>query len=52
MLKGKKNVAIIVGPEGGFSSYKLDLADKFCQKLSLGKRILRVDTAVVAALTF
>lgn len=52
VLKGKKNVAIIVGPEGGFSSYELDLADKFCQKLSLGKRILRVDTAVVAALTF
>ncbi|RDD35094.1 Ribosomal RNA small subunit methyltransferase E [Wolbachia endosymbiont of Cylisticus convexus] len=52
VLKGKKNVAIIVGPEGGFSSYELDLANKFCQKLSLGKRILRVDTAVVAALTF
>ncbi|MBC6686656.1 16S rRNA (uracil(1498)-N(3))-methyltransferase [Wolbachia pipientis] len=51
VLKGKKNVAIIVGLEGGFSSYELDLADKFCQKLSLGKRILRVDTAVVAALT-
>lgn len=52
VLKCKKNVAIIVGPEGGFSPYELDLADKFCQKLSLGKRILRVDTAVVAALTF
>ncbi len=52
VLKGKKNVAIIVGPEGGFSSYELDSANKFCQKLSLGKRILRVDTAVVAALTF
>ncbi|MDE5062127.1 16S rRNA (uracil(1498)-N(3))-methyltransferase [Wolbachia endosymbiont of Drosophila tsacasi] len=52
VLKGKKKVAIIVGPESGFSSYELDLADKFCQKLSLGKRILRVDTAVVAALTF
>lgn len=52
VLKGKKNVAIIVGPEGGFSSCELDSANKFCQKLSLGKRILRVDTAVVAALTF
>ncbi|WP_395462713.1 16S rRNA (uracil(1498)-N(3))-methyltransferase [Wolbachia endosymbiont of Cantharis cryptica] len=52
VLKNKKNVAIIVGPEGGFSYDELNLADKFCQKLSLGKRILRVDTAVVAALTF
>ncbi|APR98433.1 16S rRNA (uracil(1498)-N(3))-methyltransferase [Wolbachia endosymbiont of Folsomia candida] len=51
-LKGKKNVALIVGPEGGFSSDELNFADKFCQKLSLGKRILRVDTAVVAALAY
>ncbi|MDM8335603.1 RsmE family RNA methyltransferase [Wolbachia pipientis] len=52
VLKNKKNIAIIVGSEGGFSYNELSLADKFCQKLSLGKRILRVDTAVVAALTF
>ena len=51
VLKNKKNIAIIVGPEGGFSYNELSFADKFCQKLSLGKRILRVDTAVVAALT-
>ncbi|WCR57714.1 16S rRNA (uracil(1498)-N(3))-methyltransferase [Wolbachia endosymbiont of Ctenocephalides felis wCfeJ] len=50
VLKNKKNVVIIVGPEGGFSHDELSFADKFCQKLSLGKRILRVDTAVVAAL--
>ncbi|MDG7055853.1 MAG: 16S rRNA (uracil(1498)-N(3))-methyltransferase [Wolbachia endosymbiont of Menacanthus eurysternus] len=51
VLKNKKNIAIIVGPEGGFSHNELSFADKFCQKLSLGKRTLRVDTAVVAALT-
>ncbi|QOD38035.1 16S rRNA (uracil(1498)-N(3))-methyltransferase [Candidatus Wolbachia massiliensis] len=52
VLKNNKNVAIIIGPEGGFSYDELNFADKFCQKLSLGKRILRVDTAVVVALTF
>ncbi|MGL9732751.1 MAG: 16S rRNA (uracil(1498)-N(3))-methyltransferase [Wolbachia sp.] len=51
VLKNKKNIAIIVGPEGGFSHNELSFADKFSQKLNLGKRILRVDTAVVAALT-
>ncbi|MDG7056119.1 MAG: 16S rRNA (uracil(1498)-N(3))-methyltransferase [Wolbachia endosymbiont of Meromenopon meropis] len=50
--KNKKNIAVIVGPEGGFSCNELNFADKFCQKLNLGKRTLRVDTAVVAALTF
>ncbi|WP_168464235.1 16S rRNA (uracil(1498)-N(3))-methyltransferase [Wolbachia endosymbiont of Ctenocephalides felis wCfeT] len=52
VIKGKKNLAIIIGPEGGFSPNELNLADKFSQKLSLGKRILRVDTAVVAALAY
>ncbi|WP_341807970.1 16S rRNA (uracil(1498)-N(3))-methyltransferase [Wolbachia endosymbiont (group E) of Neria commutata] len=51
-LAGKKNIALIVGPEGGFSPDELNFADKFCQKLSLGKRILRVDTAVVVALAY
>lgn len=52
ILKGKKNIALIIGPEGGFSPDELNTAGKFCQKLSLGKRILRVDTAVVAALAY
>lgn len=52
ILKGKKNIALIIGPEGGFSPDELNIASKFCQKLSLGKRILRVDTAVVAALAY
>ncbi|OEY87012.1 16S rRNA (uracil(1498)-N(3))-methyltransferase [Wolbachia pipientis] len=42
--------AIIIGPEGGFSQDELNFASSFCQKISLGKQILRVDTAAVVAL--
>lgn len=52
VFKDKKNIALIIGPEGGFSSNELNIADKFCQKLSLGERILKVDTAVVTALAY
>ncbi|MGL9682330.1 MAG: 16S rRNA (uracil(1498)-N(3))-methyltransferase [Wolbachia sp.] len=44
-------MAIIVGSEDGFSHNEFSFADKFCQKLSLENRILRVDTTAVAALT-
>ena len=45
--------AILIGPEGGFSSQERArlLALPFVQTLSLGPRILRADTAAVAALT-
>ena len=52
VLRDKTDVAIIVGPEGGFSKNELEYADGFCLKMSLGTRILRVDTAVVAALAY
>lgn len=45
--------AIFIGPEGGFSPAERDrLHDMPCaQSISLGPRILRADTAAVAALT-
>ncbi|NCF79648.1 MAG: 16S rRNA (uracil(1498)-N(3))-methyltransferase, partial [Alphaproteobacteria bacterium] len=50
-LKGRK-VALLIGPEGGFDATERAMlqarADSF--SLSLGPRILRTDTAVVAAL--
>ena len=45
--------AILIGPEGGFSDAERRrlLAAPFTQAVSLGPRILRADTAAVAALT-
>jgi 16S rRNA (uracil1498-N3)-methyltransferase len=47
-----KNVAIIVGPEGGFSEKEIQFAiDHHCQPLSLGPSMLRTETAVTVALS-
>lgn len=45
-------VAVIVGPEGGFTDQErvLVVAHESCVRVSLGPRILRADTAAVAAL--
>lgn len=45
--------AFVIGPEGGFSETELDLmrALPFSRFVSLGPRILRADTAALAALT-
>lgn len=50
-LQGKP-VGLLVGPEGGFSQdeRELLLAKEFVRPISLGPRILRADTAAVAAL--
>jgi len=47
------SVGILIGPEGGFSDEErqLLLAQDFVIPISLGPRILRADTAAVAALT-
>jgi 16S rRNA (uracil1498-N3)-methyltransferase len=45
-------LALLIGPEGGFdeAERQLVLAQPFVTRLSLGPRILRADTAAVAAL--
>jgi 16S rRNA (uracil1498-N3)-methyltransferase len=45
-------VAVLVGPEGGFEEAERELlaAQPFVTRISLGPRILRADTAAVAAL--
>ncbi|MFT6658218.1 16S rRNA (uracil(1498)-N(3))-methyltransferase [Maritalea sp.] len=45
-------IALLIGPEGGFSGAERELllSQEFCVPISLGPRILRADTAAVAAL--
>jgi 16S rRNA (uracil1498-N3)-methyltransferase len=45
-------LAVVIGPEGGFTDQERALvaSHKRCTRLSLGPRILRADTAAVAAL--
>ncbi len=45
---------ILIGPEGGFSPRELDVLEKhaFVLRVGLGPRILRAETAAVAALSF
>ena len=47
-----KTISILVGPEGGFEPEEVQLAlEKGWESLSLGKRILRCETAPLAALS-
>ena len=52
-LQGAHSVALLVGPEGGFDEEErcLLLSHPFVYAISLGPRIMRADTAAVAALT-
>ena len=51
-IKDKKNIAIVVGPEGGFDISEVDELKKCGYKsISLGKRILRAETAPIVLLT-
>lgn len=50
--KEAKNIAIIIGPEGGLDKKEIDkLVDSGAKVSSLGKRILRTETAPVAMLS-
>lgn len=46
-----KGITIVIGPEGGFSTKEIDaLVRKSFQAIRLGPRILRLETATIAAL--
>ena len=50
ILLGGQRVAVFVGPEGGFEEKEIDLArETGAAVISLGKRILRAETAAVTA---
>ena len=47
-IKQNQNVAIVIGPEGGFSNEEIDALKSAGAKIvSLGKRILRTETAAI-----
>ena len=47
-----KSAAILIGPEGGFSSKEVENSKKYgFQSVSLGPRLLRTDTAPLAAIS-
>ena len=51
-IKPGQKVAILVGPEGGFSDHEVLIATKLgYKKVSLGRRILRAETASLYALS-
>ncbi len=49
----KKPLAILIGPEGGFSTGEIDFIKEFghVHPVSLGSRVLRAETALIAALS-
>ena len=50
--QGSRKIAVITGPEGGFSNEEAKLLESLGAKtITLGKRILRAETAPLAALT-
>ena len=51
-IKPGQNIAILIGPEGGFSEHEVLIATKLgYKKVSLGRRILRAETASLYALS-
>lgn len=49
-IKEGESIGIFIGPEGGFAPEEIALAEQDMQLISLGKRILRTETAGLAAL--
>lgn len=49
-IKPQDKVGIFIGPEGGFDEKEIELARQTMTCISLGKRILRTETAAITAL--
>jgi 16S rRNA (uracil1498-N3)-methyltransferase len=46
------DIALIIGPEGGFAEGEIARAQEAgCKSITLGPRILRTETAAIAALS-
>ena len=53
LLKPGQDVAVFIGPEGGFEPEEIELAvDSGVEPVTLGKRILRTETAGLTVLSW
>jgi 16S rRNA (uracil1498-N3)-methyltransferase len=51
-LGAEQTVLLVVGPAGGWDKAELRLAqEQGCQAITMGKRILRAETAALAAIS-
>ena len=50
-VKPGQSISVFIGPEGGFSEEEIDALRQDAEVLSLGKRILRTDTAAIWAMS-
>lgn len=50
-LKPGQSISIMIGPEGGFAPEEIDAVRDDMQVISLGKRILRTDTAAICTMS-
>ena len=52
-VKGKEKIAVLIGPEGGFEEAEIKEAEeKNAHPITLGRRILRTETAAFTALSW
>ncbi|WP_033154229.1 RsmE family RNA methyltransferase [Pseudobutyrivibrio ruminis] len=50
-LQKGQSVGIFIGPEGGFDESEIELVKDKCKLISLGRRILRTETAAICSLS-
>ena len=50
-IKKGESIGVMIGPEGGFSPEEIAQLDKDMHRISLGRRILRTETAGMATLS-
>lgn len=50
-IKEGQSISIIIGPEGGFAEEEINLVREDMQVISLGRRILRTDTAGITLMS-
>ncbi|WP_458457258.1 RsmE family RNA methyltransferase [Pseudobutyrivibrio sp.] len=50
-IKEGMSIGVFIGPEGGFDSSEIELVKESCRIISLGRRILRTETAAICTIS-